>query len=211
MRLRKIGLSWSKVAAAASITAALWTPALAWAQGPTGIGALQIGLTKAQVLALPSRGVHLAAPMLDVPDDAFSSTPAGTEKFSATVMTPWRSEPMESSLTFEGGKLALITLRWRNDSVLMTTVIIQISEKFGPPKESDERRVESCPTSAGASEQVHSGMLTRSWKQTNGKRVILTGATTLASDSCLGRREGKEPSAINMLLISAVDNLENPF
>lgn len=94
-------------------------------------------------------------------------------------MTPWRSEPMESSLTFEGGKLALITLRWRNDSVLMTTVVVQISEKFGPPKESDERRVESCPTSAGASEQVRSGMLTRSWKQTNGKRVILTGPPRL--------------------------------
>lgn len=110
-----------------------------------------------------------------------------------------------------GGKLALITLRWRNDSVLMTTVVAQISEKFGPPKESDERRAESCPTSAGASEQVRSGILARSWKQTNGKRVIVTGATTLASDSCLGRREGKEPSAINMLLISAVGNVESPF
>ncbi|WP_343368524.1 hypothetical protein AASM09_16380 [Stenotrophomonas maltophilia] len=211
MRFRKIGLRWSNAAAAVSITAALWAPALAWAQGPTGIGALQIGLTKAQVLALPSKGVHLASPMLDAPEDAYSSTPAGTEKFSATVLTPWRSEPMESSLTFEGGKLALITLRWRNDSLLMTTVVAQISEKFGPPKESDERRVESCPTSAGASEQVRSGMLTRSWKQTNGKKVILTGATTLANDSCFGRREGKEPSALNMLLISAVDDVENPF
>ncbi|MEA0622331.1 hypothetical protein QYY62_17850, partial [Xanthomonas campestris pv. campestris] len=62
-----------------------------------------------------------------------------------------------------------------------------------------------------ASEQVRSGILARSWKQTNGKRVIVTGATTLASDSCLGRREGKEPSAINMLLISAVGNVESPF
>ncbi|WP_184629641.1 hypothetical protein [Xanthomonas arboricola] len=209
--MRKIGLRWNKVTAAAGIMAALCASAPVCAQGPTGIGALQIGLTKAQVLALPSEGVHLAAPMLDRPDDAFSNTPAGTEKFSATVLTPWRSEPMESSLTFEGGKLALITLRWRNDSVLMTAVVAQISEKFGPPKESDERRVESCPTSAGASEQVRSGILTRSWKQTNGKRVIVTGATTLANDSCLGRREGKEPSAINMLLISAVGNVESPF
>ncbi len=149
--------------------------------------------------------------MLDAPEDAFSSTPAETEKFSTTVLTPWRSEPMESSLTFEGGKLALITLRWRNDNMLMTTVVDQISEKFGPPKETDERRVESCTTSAGASEEVRSGMLTRSWKQTNGKKVILTGATTLANDSCFGRREGKEPSALNMLLISAVDDVENPF
>ncbi|MCC8620112.1 hypothetical protein LN528_21505, partial [Xanthomonas vesicatoria] len=67
MRLRKIGLRWNKVTAAAGITAALCASASVCAQGPTGIGALQIGLTKAQVLALPSEGGHLAAPMLDRP------------------------------------------------------------------------------------------------------------------------------------------------
>ncbi|MCW0459067.1 hypothetical protein NB717_000135 [Xanthomonas sacchari] len=211
MRLKKICWGWSKAAAIACVTAAMWVPSLAWAQGPTGVGAFQIGLTKAQVIALPKSGVHLASPMVDVARNPLENTTAGKEQVTTTVVTPWRSEPLESSLTFEGGKLALITLRWRNDDMLMTTVVAQISEKFGPPKESDERHVESCPTYAGASKQVSSGMVTRSWKQTKGKMIVVTGASTLTNDSCFGRREGKEPSTINMLLISAVDNVENPF
>lgn len=205
-----IGLS--KAVASAALATALLAPLEAWARGPTGIGALQIGLTKAQVAALPARGVHLASPLAVASKEDFASAPpAGEERFTTTVVTPWRSQPLDSSLTFQDGKLAFITLRWRNDSMLMTNVVAQVSEKFGPPKESDERRVESCPTYGGASERISSGMLTRSWKLTNGKQVIVTGASTLINDSCMGRREGKEPSEINMLLISAVDNVENPF
>lgn len=205
-------MDWKKAAKVAGAAWALMAPVTAWAQGPTGIGALQIGLTKAQVSALPASGIHLATPLFVASKNKFASAPpSGETQFDTSVVTPWRSEPLKASLTFQDGKLVSISLHWLNDAMLMTTVASQISEKFGPPKDLDERRVESCPTYSGASEQISHGMLTRSWKQAMGKQVIVSGASTVTNDSCLSRREGKEPSEANMLLIFAADNVENPF
>ena len=80
------------------------------AKGPTGLGALKIGMSKEAVEALSSSdGVYLSAPM--TPYEYKDSSPIPNEnKFNVPIISTISSSPLEATLTFSENKLKAIYL-----------------------------------------------------------------------------------------------------
>jgi len=185
----------------------------AWAQGPTGIGSLQLGLTPEQVTALPESGVHLAAPLgpYQSPGGRPVELKPGEERFDTKIQTPWSDGPLKATLTFNGGTLTSMYVNLDDSEALVKTVAAQIEEKFGAPQVTDSRTVERCPSYAGGTEEVRSGSLYNIWNQDKGNKVVRTNVGTYVLDGCLGRRYNERRKVLASISVFTVEASKNPF
>ncbi|CAN7283353.1 hypothetical protein LJR168_001390 [Pseudoxanthomonas sp. LjRoot168] len=195
------------------VAAALLVSSPAWAKGPTGIGSLQLGLTPAQVEALPKDGVYLATPLgpYKSPGNKPVELKPGEERFSTTLQTPWQTEPLEASLTFIDGKLTSLYINMGDNERLATRVAVQIEEKFGPAKLEDSTRVERCPTYGGGSEEVRSGSNYSAWSEVQGDKEVRARVGTYVLDGCLSRRYNQDRKVLASISIYTVEATKNPF
>src|SRR3954466_8755056 len=77
----------------------------ACAAGPTGYGAIKLGMTKEEIEKLPSDGgISLAAPLTEY-QYKYSKPQPGRDKYDALIASPASQSPLESVLSFEEGKL----------------------------------------------------------------------------------------------------------
>jgi len=195
-----------------ALLCALATSASDWANGPTGIGPLQLGMTKAEVAALPATGIHLASELgpYQPPGTTTVEPKPGEEKSSTTLQTPWQEEPLKTTLTFQDGKLSSIFVSWDDKEHLVKTVADQIAAKFGPPTVSDRTKVERCPSYGGGSEEVRSGSMDYTWKQQQGDKEVRARTGTYTLDDCLARKYDKR-SVLSSISIWTVAITPNPF
>lgn len=133
------------------------------AQGPTGFGALKIGMTKEVVESLQATdGVHLASPMS--PYQHRREPPKeGVEKFIAQVASPFRTEPIEAVLTFEAAQLAEIYMALTNSPNTFDRIKDQVVEKYGAGKVEDRMKEEQCIYKNGANFKITAGAVSVSW------------------------------------------------
>lgn len=188
--------------------------ATAVASGPIGVGPLQIGLTQAQVEALPATGgIHLAEPLGPYvpPGGRPVELKPGEERFAAKVQTPWDGAPLDSSLTFTNGSLSSIYIKLNDSEALMKRVADQIAEKFGAAKVVDDTKVERCPSYGGGSTEIESGSLSHRWSVVQGQKEIRTSVSSYVLESCLSRSYGQARSVLTSLSIWTVDAVANPF
>lgn len=135
------------------------------AGGPTGIGDLQIGSSKAQVEALPaSGGVHLVAPLTPHIYKYVEPTP-GESHFKTRITTPWSRNPLEATLTFSNDILINIYVALDDSRSMLDQVKNQISEKYGDPNIDDKMEEKQCLYKNGANFKIKSGTITQSWIQ----------------------------------------------
>lgn len=185
----------------------------AWADGPTGIGPLQLGMSKAEVAALPVSGIHPASDLGPYvpPGNSTPTLKPGEERSSTTMKTPWQDEPLEATLTFQDGKLTSIYMSWHDKEYLVKTVTDQIASKFGQPTVSDNTKVERCPTYGGGSEEVKSGSMDYVWKKLQGDVEVRTRAGTYVLDGCLPRKYNQARKVLSSISVWTVAATPNPF
>ena len=196
-----------------ALSCLLAVSAPAWANGPTGLGPLQIGLTKAQVEALPQTGIHPTTPLaVDVPPANLPvKMKPGEERFKTTLQTPWQDAPLEASLTFQDDKLSSIYVGWDNKEHIVKTVTDQITEKFGQPSIADRIKTERCPSGGGSSMELKNGSLDYSWKQIKDGKEVRTRTGTTTFYGCLDRSYGLEKKVLSSVSVYTVDITPNPF
>lgn len=195
------------------VAAALLVSSNAWAKGPTGIGSLQLGLTPAQVEALPKDGVYLASPLgpYKSPGNKPVELKAGEERFSTTVQTPWSADPLDATLTFIDGKLTSLYIDLKDSEAMAEKVAQQIEEKFGPRKVYDSRTSERCPSYGGGSQEVSSGSNYATWNEVQGEKEVRTRVGTYVLDGCLHRRYDQQRKVLASVSIFIAEASKNPF
>lgn len=157
---------------------------LAQAQVPTGIGPINIGMTKAEIDALPVDGsVHLASPLrVFEPKHQVSSKAQGRDIYVSELVSPLAASPRKVELHFVGDRLISIgvTLEGELDT---DRAVRMISEKYGEPQKRDERKEEQCIYKNGSNFKLQYGTLEYVWEG-----GINTGSMVKAavSDTSLG-------------------------
>ncbi len=137
-----------RIVAFVALTIAVAFPALA--SGPTGIGALKIGMSKEAVEALQrSDGVYLSGPLTPRQDKYYTPKP-GEDEFETYIGTPLSTESLEATLTFRGGKLESIEISLGGTAEIFEQVMAQITEKYGPGKVDDKIKGKQCIYTNGA-------------------------------------------------------------
>jgi len=189
--------------------AALMVSTTAMADGPMGVGSLQIGMTKAEVEALTEGAVRLAAPL--APDADGTKLPDGMERFDMSLQTPWSETPLDGGVTFTNGAASEVFINLDESEARMKRIGQQISEKFGAGDYDDSRRKEYCRTYGGGSEEVLSGFVTHSWVKIAGGSEITTRLTSMTMDSCLKRERGDGASYFVSMSVSVKAAAQNPF
>jgi hypothetical protein len=169
-------------------------------------------MTKAEVAALPTSGIHPASELGPYvpPGNTVPTLEPGEECSSTTMQTPWQDSPLDTTLTFQDGRLASIDMSWRDKEYLVKTVTDQIATKFGPPTVSDHTKLERCPSSGGGSQEIKSGSMDYIWKQQQGDKEVRTRAGTYTLDGCLARKYNTR-SVLNSISIWTVAGTPNPF
>jgi hypothetical protein len=152
-----------RLIALASCTLAFSFQAIA--QGPTGLGALKLGMSKEAVESLqPSEGVYLNSPM--TPYQYGNSAPKeGLEKFDAFLVIPLSPDPLAMVLTFEAAQLTELYITLTDSSNTLERVKAQIAEKYGPGKIEDTMKEEQCIYRGGANFKLSSGVLSTTWTE----------------------------------------------
>jgi hypothetical protein len=133
------------------------------AQGPTGLGALKLGMTKEGIESLQvTDGVYLDSPMS--PYKYRRETPKeGVDIFIAKLVTPLRAEPIEAVLTFESSQLTELYMKLTDNT--FDRIKGQIVEKYGAGKVNDRMKEEQCIYKNGSSFKVTGGAVSITWNQ----------------------------------------------
>ena len=143
--------------------ALLTTSTTSLADGPIGFGGLKLGMTKAQVEALPdSEPVRVALPMTPVQHKKTAPV-ANVDIFDAQLVTPLDSSPIKATLTFKEGRLTNISAELSNSSNVLERLSKQISDKYGQGDIEDNRKEKQCTYGNGATFKIKSGSVHTIW------------------------------------------------
>jgi len=153
--------------------------------GPTGIGPLQIGMSKDDVINLQeSDGVYLTAPLSNY-ESKYYKPVAGIDKFSTKIILPNSSTPVNFVLSFSLNKLTEIEVDFENSPYLYEKLKDQIAEKYTQGVFKDGRVEEQCVYRNGANFKINSGSFGTTWTQVIGTSdAIETRAYTHKVDMC---------------------------
>jgi hypothetical protein len=179
---------------------ALSLPALA--EGPTGIGKLELGLAKEEVQALSDpEEVRLDGPMtpFEYPKAAiakFGQRPKGEEVFKARLRTSLAEAPLEATLSFEGGYLTGLHISFAGSLGTFERASKQITEKYGAGKIVDNRKEEHCIYKNGANFKLTSGYVETIWvEETSPTDGIQTTLTDASGETCPSDLRYTSPSS----------------
>ncbi|SCZ33089.1 hypothetical protein SAMN02787148_11043 [Burkholderia vietnamiensis] len=169
--------------------------------GPSGFGAIKIGMTQESLEKLKAAdGVYLVGPF--VPHE--SSAPnrnTGESLYTAVIATPFDREPREASFTFVGGALTGFLIKL--DDTSFAQAKSQLVDKFGPGKPNNDQHEEQCVYGNGAAFKVTWGTVAADWDQrVSDTERITSSASELTLDSCPPRLDMPHIKAITSNHIS---------
>lgn len=188
-------------------------PLMPKATGPSGFGAITLGMTKAEVEALQATdGVFSISKMIPYVRKTVQPE-EGVGKFDASIVTPLSTTPLKTVLTFSEGKLTELYMEIDEPSNLLDRMKAQITEKYGVGKVKDEREEEQCIYKNGANFKITTGLIGIEWEQTlsAGERV-LTRLSDYKIDGCPSNLSYTNIGAISSrgLTIRKINNKTNP-
>ncbi|WP_144154499.1 hypothetical protein [Paraburkholderia sp. BCC1885] len=183
-------------AKAAQQASAVTQPAVAQPTGPTGIGALKLGIDQDTLEALKSAdGIYLLEPLtIDVQR---TEAEQNALLYKARIMTPLSTDSAPARFTFTSGRLAGFTVDL--DENQFQQAMSQLQEKYGHGSVTDDRKDEQCIYHNGASFKVNSGAVSRRWIQriTDTEHIsatIVEFTVDICPPSLLGPRIGPQTS-----------------
>ena len=136
--------------------------------GPTGIGPLQIGMSKDDVIKLQeSDGVYLTEPLSNY-ESKYYTPVAGIDRFSTKIILPNSSAPINISLSFSSNNLTEINFDFEDSPYLYEKLKDQIAEKYPQGIFKDGRKEEQCVYRNGANFKISSGSFGTTWTQVIG-------------------------------------------
>ena len=131
--------------------------------GPNGFGSIKIGMTKDAIEQLTEKdGVYLASPMTGYVYK-YGSPVEGFDKFDAKIITPLSSERISIVLTFKADELVSLSISFEGIPGGYERSKAQITEKYGPGKEVNNRKEEQCIYKNGANFKVTNGSIISTW------------------------------------------------
>ncbi len=193
-----------------TIVASIFPILSVYAKGPTGLGSLQIGMSKSAIENLQAtNGVHLTSAM--TPFDYKNTTPIPDEEiFNTFISTPLDSKPLKAALTFKNSILISINLTINPSTNILETVKNQIKEKYGTGKTDDSRREEQCIYNNGANFKIMSGSIYTPWiEELPQTEQIKTTLMDVSIETCPSnlRAGGTDPIKIQSLIFRKVKNI----
>lgn len=193
-----------------TIVASIFPILSVYAKGPTGLGSLQIGMSKSAIENLQAtNGVHLTSAM--TPFDYKNTTPIPDEEiFNTFISTPLDSKPLKAALTFKNSILISINLTINPSTNILETVKNQIKEKYGTGKTDDSRREEQCIYNNGANFKIMSGSIYTTWiEELPQTEQIKTTLMDVSIETCPSnlRAGGTDPIKIQSLIFRKVKNI----
>lgn len=131
--------------------------------GPTGFGSLKIGMSKEALEKLTENdGVYLQSPMTSYIYK--NSTPIeGVDKFDAKIITPLSLQSVSTVLTFQNDELTSFYMNFEGVPTGYEKSLRQITEKYGPGKETNDRKEEQCIYKNGANFKITTGAISSTW------------------------------------------------
>jgi hypothetical protein len=153
------------------------------AAGPTGIGGLKLGMTKAQIEALKG-DVQLSSGLTDwKPSNSVDYTPKpGKVRLEGMLDNPVSGKG-KVTLTFTKGKLTQIFLKLDDRSDFVTAKNL-ISSKYGSPKVDNRQKDEQCIYRNGNSFSLKNGKAMYQWRQQQGDLLVSTEIYELLVNIC---------------------------
>ena len=193
-----------------TIVASIFPILSVYAKGPTGLGSLQIGMSKSAVENLQvTNGVHLTSAM--TPYDYKNTPPSpGEEIFDTFISTPLDSKPLKAVLTFKNSILISINLTINPSTNTLETVKNQIKEKYGTGKIDDSRKEEQCIYKNGANFKIMSGSIYTTWiEELSQTEQIKTTLIDVSIETCPSnlRTDRTDPIKIQSLIFRKVKNI----
>lgn len=188
-------------------------------KGPTGIGALKIGMSKAAVEALKAEDQVYPLSALEPKENSDKYLYIYTEYYKSKFHLPFSEKPLEVTLGFEEDKLLDINVALEDSYEDFLTVNGQISSKYGPSKKTEMPGVEKCRYGNGTSFDANNKGTYHRWSDASFIQTILF---KLEMESCPARLSQGMRSAVryslNIYLLNAkkekvkpVKNLPNSF
>ena len=193
-----------------TIVASIFPILSVYAKGPTGLGSLQIGMSKSAVENLQvTNGVHLTSAM--TPYDYKNTPPSpGEEIFDTFISTPLDSKPLKAVLTFKNSILISISLTINPSTNTLEKVKNQIKEKYGTGKIDDSRKEEQCIYKNGANFKIMSGSIYTTWiEELSQTEQIKTTLIDVSIETCPSnlRTDRTDPIQIQSLIFRKVKNI----
>lgn len=153
--------------------------------GPLGIGNIKVGMSKAEVEAIPAEDlVALTAPM--TPAKLKKEAQPGEETFESKIKMPGADSSLSTMLTFNAGKLVSIQVNTDQSSdAFLEGLEKQVSDKYGSPTVKDSRTEENCIYRNGSNFKISKGEITKRWTTSlEGMGVIETSLWHLKIANC---------------------------
>jgi hypothetical protein len=107
-------------------------------------------------------GVYLSSPMTPY-IYRYGGQVEGVDQFDAKITTPLSVQPFSIILAFKGDELISLNISFERVSSAYDRSKAQITEKFGPGKENNNRKDEQCIYRNGANFKVTSGSILSTW------------------------------------------------
>ena len=193
-----------------TIVASIFPIISVYAKGPTGLGSLQIGMSKSAIENLQAtNGVHLTSAM--TPFDYKNTTPIPDEEiFNTFISTPLDSKPLKAALTFKNSILISISLTINPSTNTLEKVKNQIKEKYGTGEIDDSRKEEQCIYKNGANFKIMSGSVYTTWiEELSQTEQIKTTLIDVSIETCPSklRTDRTDPIKIQSLIFRKVKNI----
>jgi hypothetical protein len=154
------------------------------ATGPSGMGAIRLGMSKDALMALSvDEPVRLVSELTRIVKKTDSSL--GVEEFEGLIAVTLRDKPVEANFTFKDGGLQLLSLRIAGEDTFIESLATKIAVQYGAGKVDDSRTEKQCIFRNGNSITIKSGYIITSWStlSVDGK-VIQTSFANYTFKSC---------------------------
>ncbi|HDR9184579.1 TPA: hypothetical protein QDB06_005207 [Burkholderia vietnamiensis] len=151
--------------------------------GPSGFGAIKIGMTRESLERLKAAdGVYLVGPL--VPHESSAPNRDKNESlYTAMIATPFDREPREASFTFSAGALTGFSIKL--DDAAFAQAKSQLADKYGAGKPDNDQHEEQCVYGNGAAFKVTWGTVATVWNQRiSDTERISSSASELTLDAC---------------------------
>jgi hypothetical protein len=153
--------------------------------GPSGFGSIQIGMSKDALEKLTlSDGVFLESPMTPY-EYKYVSPVEGVDKFNAKVVTPLSTQSVSTVVSFQNDALISFHMNFEGISGGYERSLRQITEKYGPGKETNNRKEELCLYKGGANFKIIRGAISITWlDEVSVTERVQTRLTDFILNSC---------------------------
>lgn len=132
------------------------------ATGPSGMGAIRLGMSKDALMALSvDEPVRLVSELTRVVKKTDSSL--GVEEFEGLIAVTLRDKPVEANFTFKDGVLHLLSLRIAGEDTFIESLATKIAVQYGAGKVVDSRGDRQCIFRNGNSFTIRHGFVVTTW------------------------------------------------